>query len=416
MPIFIPTPLTQAPLAASDEELLFGRAAEVETIVENCRATRLTVVISAPGLGTSSLLRAGVVPALQRAGFITVVYSDWLEPSFVSRLREAIQTAIREQADSKFSLVPESLFDLLGKAQARTGKTVAVILDQFEDYLRCHAGTDVAEEFDADLANAVSARRLVRFVIGVHDHAVPAFERLDPQIPNLMGYTIHLAPLPVDSANQLVCRAASLAGVEMQPEAAQLLVAAPVASIAADANQPGGVHPLFLKLAAARLIDTELDRKSTVARASTILEKGGADRLILESLDLPIRELGRAHNELLYRWIPMLISPEGRRRAVAERSLLGSSGRWNRLTITLLPLLLKSGLLRSVPTPGGIRYELARESAIVVLRDWWKREEVLTAARLLAQLRLRLFALALAVIVAILVYLFLAPVSRFWQP
>jgi hypothetical protein len=399
LPIFIPTPLTPTPLGASDEDLLFGRAAEIETIVGNCRAGRLTVITAPPGVGASSLLRAGAVPALQRAGFITVVYADWQGPSFETRFTDAILTAIRDQADSEFTVVQESLLDLLAKAEAMTGKPLAVLLDQFEDYLRWHTGTDIAEKFDADLANAVSTRA-GRFVIGLQNHSVGKFERLDSQIPNLMGFTINLPPLTVEAAKQLVCRSASLAGIEMEESAADLLIAAPVALVAADANNPAGVHPLFVKLGAARLIDAELNLKSKVARASTVRANGGADRMILESLDFPLRQLGRANRKLLFRWFPLLVSPEGRRIAVAEKALVGNSAQWNRPVPALLPLLLKGGLMRTVSTPR-TRSELARESATVVVWDWWKRQD-----NLKRRARIRLMSFAAVLVVVFLVYLF----------
>ncbi len=322
MPIFIPTSLTLTPLGAADEELLFGRAPEIQTIVENCQASRLTVVTSPPGFGASSLLRAGAAPALQRAGFITIVFSDWQGRSFPARFREAILKAIHEQADGGFAAVPESLLELLARAQLKTGRPVAILLDQFEDYVRSHIGTDVSDDFDADLSNAISTRT-GRFVIGLQTPSLRGFERLNQFVPNLLGFTIKLPPLTVEAAKQLVCRSASLAGIGMEEEAAELLIAAPTAVVTADADHPAGVHPLFVKLGAGRLIDAELNLKSKVARASTVQANGGADQMILESLDPFIHELGRTHGELLFRWIPLLVSPEGRRLAVADKALVG---------------------------------------------------------------------------------------------
>lgn len=411
MAIFIPTPLTLTPLGAADEDLLFGRAAETETIVENCEASRLTVVTSPPGFGASSLLRAGAAPALQRAGFITVVFSDWQGRSFAARFRDTLMAAIHEQADGGFAAAPEPLLELLLRAQSKTGRPVAIILDQFEDYVRCHTGTDVSDDFDAELSNAISTRT-GRFVIGLQTPSVKAFERLNQYVPNLMGFTIKLPPLSVEAAKQLVCRSASLAGIEMEEAAAELLIAAPVAAVAADANHPAGVHPLFVKLAAARLLEAELNLKSNVARASTVLANGGADRMILESLDPVINELGRTHAELLFRWVPLLVSSENNRLAVAEQALVGYSGKWGRFALTLLPLLVKSGLMRTISTPPGTRYELARVSATVVIKDWWTREETTILARQRAQFRIRSISIAVgALLVAYLIYLFLGNVK-----
>jgi len=64
-------------LTQNDAALLCGRADVIRGIVDNCRAERLTVLTSEPGLGVTSVLQAGVLPALQRRGFIVACFSDW---------------------------------------------------------------------------------------------------------------------------------------------------------------------------------------------------------------------------------------------------------------------------------------------------------------------------------------------------
>lgn len=404
----VPIPLTLTPLSAAEEDMLCGRAAEVETIVGNCRSSRLTVVTSPPGLGASSLLRAGAEPALRRAGFTTVLYADWQRRSIAARLREAIVGAVHEQADAGFVAEPqEPLLDLLNKAQTTTGKPVAVLLDRFEDYVRCHSGTDVSDDFDTELTNAISARA-GRFVIALQTSSIGAFERLSQYVPNLMGFTIQLPPLTSEAAKDLVGRIARRAGIEVEPAALDQLVASPTVVVAESAGQPLGVQPLFITLAAERLLEAESSLGSKLARVSTLLASGGTDRIILGSLDPVIQELGSTHAELLFRWIPFLISADGLRTAASEKVLIEHAGKWNRFAMTLLPILVKSGLMRTVATSAGIRYEFARESAAVVVHDWWVRAEAPIVARQRAQFRVRALSLAAgAIVLACVIYLFL---------
>ena len=51
-----------------DAGLFFGRDAERKRIIGNLRASRLTLLYAASGVGKSSLLRAGVSARLRRAG------------------------------------------------------------------------------------------------------------------------------------------------------------------------------------------------------------------------------------------------------------------------------------------------------------------------------------------------------------
>jgi hypothetical protein len=64
-------------LTHNDATLLCGRADVIREIVDNCRAQRLTVLTSEPGLGVTSVLQAGVLPALRRRGFVVASFSDW---------------------------------------------------------------------------------------------------------------------------------------------------------------------------------------------------------------------------------------------------------------------------------------------------------------------------------------------------
>jgi hypothetical protein len=401
----LPTSLTRSPLTSPDENVLFGRASEVHEIVENCKADRLTVVSGAPGLGMSSLLRAGVTPALLRAGFITVVFTDWQGRSLPARFREAIALAIHEQGDGAFASAVEPLCDLLERAQTRTGRTVALVLDQFEDYLRCHSGTDISDNFDAELSKAIG-NRSGRFVIGLQEQELAEFHRLSQYVPNLMGYSFSLAPLTQEAAKQIVRATAAHAQMEVEAEAVDLLVAAPVAMVP-FASGPAGVHPLYAKLAAERLCGAETNVKSQQARAATVLANGGADRLILESLDFAIDSMGEIHTDLFFRWNQLLLTPDCHRQPVSEAALLDHAGRWNRFAATLLPLLQKNGLLRTIELPVGMRYELTRDSMGVVIRDWWSRKETSIVARQRAMFRVRSISIAVgAIVLAYLVYLF----------
>jgi hypothetical protein len=352
LPPVNPSPLTLRPLGPAEEHLLRGRAAEIETIVENGDFGRLTVVISPPGYGASSLLRAGVQPALRRAGHIVVVCAEWEGREVAMRLRETVLQAVREQTGESCDPPPqEPLLELLQRVQSKTGKPVTVLLDQFEDYLRCHAGTDVSDAFDAELSHAVSSRA-ARFVIAMHPSAAGEFERFCPFIPNLLGYTVHLAPLQPDAAAELVRSC-----LEMETAAVAEILAAPSAAV------EGGVNPSLIAIAAQR-------------RA-----RGGADRAILTSLDPVLNALPRSHRRLFLQWMPVLVSPDGQRIAVSLKGLYGRTAAGPHTVESLLTALIGCGLMRQVSTRFGVRYLLAREIAAPVVRDWGERTRRIHAAR-----------------------------------
>jgi len=390
-------------LTQNDPALLCGRADVVREIVDNCRAERLTVVTAEGGMGVTSLLQAGAVPALRRRGFIVAVFNDWQGRFFATSLREGVANAVREQADEHFLAQGEPLDELLQRIRAATGKSAVVLLDQFEDYLRCHSNTVISDNFDAELAHAVATRKGM-FVIGLQEYAIPAFERLGQHIPNLLGFQIRLQPLSVEAAKEAVLSEARAADLEVEPAALDALMSAPVTVVPSrTASEENRVHPFFLKVATGVLLDAEARLKSPVMRAVTIEAQGGVDRVVLESLDGAIAELGFTEVDLLFRWCNILISPEKHRLSVTEKGLNDYAGKWNRFAPRLLELLTGSGVLRSLETPEAIRYEISRDCFAPILRDWWERREAVIVARRRAVFRVTSISVAVSSIVLIYV-------------
>jgi hypothetical protein len=388
-------------LTHNDATLLCGRADVIREIVDNCRAQRLTVLTSEPGLGVTSVLQAGVVPALRRRGFIVASFSDWQGRFFATSLREAIANAVREHADPLFFAQDEPLDDLLEHIRARTGKPIVILFDQFEDYVRCHSNTVWSDDFDAELAHAVATRKGV-FVIGLQAHAVPSFERMKQHIPNLLGFHVVLPPMSLEAARNAVLSEARGYELEVEPAALDALTTALVVAPGDGVSSQNGekrVHPFFLKVATGILLEAEARLKSPVLRAATIEARDGVDRIVLESLDAGIAELDSTQIELLFRWCNILISPEKHRLSVTEKGLIEYAGKLNQFVPRLLELLTGSGVLRSVETPEAIRYELSRECFAPILRDWWERREASIVARRRAVFRITSISLALSAIV-----------------
>jgi hypothetical protein len=375
---------------------LCGRDGEIRRIVEDCRRDRLVVVIAEPGLGATSLLKAGVAPALRADGFITVVLGDWQGPSFAANLKEAVAEAVRTQIDDRFSAQPETLSEMLYRIIQQTGSRAALLLDRFEEYLGAHSGTDLAEFFDAELADAISRHHGV-FAIAIDQLALPSLERFSQMIPNLFGYNVTLSSLSSEAAGEVVARMAEERGLSFEPEVARALTAAPAAAF------NGGVHPYFLTCGAARLLDAEIRLNSRVARMSTLDSLGGADRLIMESLDARIGELNKAHSELFFRWCGILISPESRALAVTEKALTECSGKLHRSVPALLPILIEMGLIRTFEISGTPRYELGHRCMAPIVRDWRLRREIATAAREKRKLRIQAMSVG-AVSVVVMIY------------
>jgi hypothetical protein len=385
-------------LTQNDAQLLCGRAEVIRQIVDNCHAERLTVLTAESGMGMTSLLHAGVTPELRREGFIVASFGDWQGRLFAGNLREAIANAVRDDADPLFLAQGEPLDALLQHIRARTGKPVVILLDQFEDYVRCHVNTELSDTFDAELAHAVTSRQSM-FVIGLQEHAVPAFERLGQYIPNLLGFRIVLPPISLEAARHAVLAEARRLELEVEPAALEALTTAFVVAPEGSPAEEKEVHPFFLKVATGVLFEAEARLKSPKVRAATIEARGGVDRVVLEALDSGIGELGSTQIDLLFRWCRILISPEKHRLSVTEKGLTKYAGKRNRFVPGLLELLTGSGILRIVETSEATRYEVSRECFVPILRDWWERREAAIVARRRVLFRIAALSVALSFIV-----------------
>lgn len=379
--------------------MLTGREQDIDEIAAHCEAGHFVVLACEPGLGATTLLSQGIMPELAKRGFITVFVDDYRGRLFVTGIKENVADAVREQADDHFFAEVESLSQMLARIRARTERPVALVFDQFEDYLRMHAGTDVSDDFDADLSRAI-AEREAQFVIALHKDALHDFQRLSQYIPNLLGTCIDLQGISRDAACQMLSDEAQAKGMTIEPEAVEALVSAPSGEFLERA------HPYYLMAGLQRLIDAAKEKKATKLTLQTIEAYGNADRLIRESLDDAITSLRPNHVDLFFRWGNILVSPEGLRLGVSEKGLLEYSGKLNRFGMSLISQLTKMRLFRSIDTAHGPRYEFARASMAPLVKDWWKRREAWLIARQKKQFRTRSISLAAGSIVLIYVVWF----------
>ncbi len=163
-----------------------GRHRELREILNHCHAGRLVVLTSQPGLGATALLTEGVAPRLCAEGFVAVVIREWQGRSILTEMKETIAAAVRAQADDTFSAQPETLAEMLSRIRTRTGRPIAILFDQFEDYLRCHVRTHLSDSIDAELGEAATGHGSW-FLIALQEHSISELLRLEQLIPNLLA-------------------------------------------------------------------------------------------------------------------------------------------------------------------------------------------------------------------------------------
>jgi Novel STAND NTPase 1 len=139
------------PFKGSEEAIFFGRDRMIDDVIDRVANSRLVMVHGASGCGKSSLIRAGVLPRLERMRVLrdvrwnTVVMRPGRSP--ISHLARALVDALQPRHDDDDRLVNgvrgdlnrglSGLADALELLRLPEGERLCILVDQFEELLRC---------------------------------------------------------------------------------------------------------------------------------------------------------------------------------------------------------------------------------------------------------------------------------------
>ena len=169
------------PFNRGETDIFFGREEQVDELVDRLAQTHFLSVVGASGSGKSSLVRAGLLDALE-SGFMAAAGAGWqvadMRPGRQPMLALAeallvLSGRVRHQNDSLFlkgSLQRgrRNLVDYLGaKDQLSGGDNLLILVDQFEELFRfaTSESQEEADTFVALLLEAAKQRQLPVYVV-----------------------------------------------------------------------------------------------------------------------------------------------------------------------------------------------------------------------------------------------------------
>ncbi len=141
------------PFEAEEDYLFFGREKQIDELLRRLRRTRFLPVLGSSGSGKSSLVRAGLIPALQ-GGFMVTAGSSWRIATFrpagdpIGNLAAALSDqevlgTDPELAGTQRVLIEATLrrgtlglADAVRQAKIPRGDNLLVVVDQFEELFR----------------------------------------------------------------------------------------------------------------------------------------------------------------------------------------------------------------------------------------------------------------------------------------
>lgn len=391
-----------------------GRESDTKLVTANLLSAPLTILMGPSGVGKSSLLMAGVIPALQQRGAIAVSFRHWQSQTFAQELKKKVRRELRtpEGAAIRLSTHADKLpFDhFVRVCVEESAMPLAFVFDQFEEYFlydqAIREGT-----FDAEFARAINRDDTrCNFLLAVRDDELGSLDRLQKRIADFYGNTLRLPPLTQDAATRAVteplevyAKAFPESGdpVTIEPELVQALLntgltfsgqgigrvsdssamdvpgdAAASAGVLTAGPEEISIELPYLQLVLETLWTVERGHSPAI-RLSTLKRLGGAQGIVRNHVRSRLHRLSPRGRAAIVPLIDHLVTPKGSKIAQDTENLVkwGGFKSAEHLTATLRPIMENEArILRSVSGRRGGKtvqlYELHHDMLAPALQEW----------------------------------------------
>ena len=355
------------PYEENDWPLFFGRDEDIAAIAAHVVTVPLTILYGPSGVGKSSLLRAGVhrrVVADDR--FVWVYFRAWQSADPLGALKQEIAHRVERITVS----VDKRLDELLSDIETQLPLSVAVVLDQFEDWLREYPNRDerMGNQCESELARVVNRPDLrSSVIIALRDDRLAEMDRFDPRIPGLFDHTVRLRNLSRRSAEDAIRKPVKRYNRDHEP------VKIDDELIHEVLGGESEIEPVILQVIMTRVWNAELAQGSRRLRAETVHSIGGRDSIIEEHVRDVMSELSAIELDRCIPLLGRLVPPSETRLALRSHDLVqycmeADSGTTEADVHNLLRRLERLAILRRHSPPES--YEVFHDSLCKPLAKW----------------------------------------------
>ena len=371
---------TEPKAAVTQEIAASGRMQDVNRLIERISRHdhKLTVIYGQSGVGKSSLVQAGLLPALKQRAIdardvvpvLLQVYTDWakvLGNSFVESLEEVRSLSLPLFLDSMAGFIEEL------KKNIEKDLLTVLIFDQFEEFFFAYKDPATRKPFFEFISDCLNIP-YVKIILSLREdylHYLLECNRLthldviDNNIldKKILYYLGNFSPQDARSVIQSLTESSQL---YLEPP----LIDELVRDLAGALKE---VRPIELQVVGAQL---QTDKITTLVQYQ---EYGPKEKLVGRFLEEVVRDCG-VNNEQFAKLVLYLLTDENNTRPLKTRAELEADLALEPTRLDLiLKILVKSGLVFQVPGFPADRYQLVHDYLVPFVREQ-------QSARLIAEL------------------------------
>jgi hypothetical protein len=270
--------------------LFQGRSQEIEDLVGQILRHRTNLLIGPSGIGKTSLLNAGLFPALRKIGWSIAIVRPLTNP--LENLRRSVWSQLMEgmlHADLDFSTVVRTA------AEAHVPAQTLIVIDQFEDILGPKAAADIEpltrELVDLYRSSEQNPRLLLCYRGDAESQLGPIWQKVSGSPDGLPR--LYLGPLTEEGAHEVLKSNLEALGITVNAKEnrhALRLIDRVITELTGESLLAGysGIYPPFLQMVISRMAGAK-----KVFTASEYEAAGGSRKIISDFLLSQLKYLGK---------------------------------------------------------------------------------------------------------------------------
>ncbi len=352
-----------------DELIFFGRQDEIRKVFSQVVSHRLVLLHAPSGAGKTSLLNAGVIPALRREGFAVISRRTFKDPEQEIRkgVAELLQRAKKKKQSSDWTALSLSadLSILLAETSKLVGKPLLIVIDQFEEFF-VRLPKKMRITFIDQLSKIIKQPAAdIRILLSMRHDFLHHLAEFKTRIPDVFHHDVGMGNLSPEGMEEAIREPAALAGLHYQDGLITRIM---------DDLGTIGFEPPQLQIVCDRLYD-ELAAEEELFTTKHYARLGEAKGILGSYLERFLSARSAAGRELGRQVLKALITSVGTKGVITAEEVARESEQPVKSVRNTLNQLLEARLVRKIPVDQSTCYELSHEYLIEEIGNWVEEKE-----------------------------------------